>query len=329
MDKKSGLNSAYAGRWVALVRGKIVAQGDTQEQVFQIARHSRSKEEVTTRFMPLIPFSSPLLDSIQPLLPPDEPVYLVGGAVRDAVLGIVSRDLDFACPKGIKLAKKVADGLKAAFFPLDETFDTARVISQLPDGSRDSLDFAGFRGETLEADLRGRDFTINAVAMDMRSGEIIDPLGGIRDIREKSIKVCSEDAFITDPVRILRAVRLAAGLGFTISPDTRNLMKTAVSLLPKVSPERQRDEFFKILSGPKPDMSIRALELLGVLPAFLPELDSLKGVEQTAPHVHDVWVHTLAVLRHLENILDVLAPKYDEQKANSDLMNGLLVLKLG
>jgi tRNA nucleotidyltransferase/poly(A) polymerase len=321
--------AAYSGRWVALVRGKIVAQGDSREQVFQSARYSRSKERVEIRFMPVMPVNSSLLDSVRSLFPADVPVYLVGGAVRDAVLGRSTHDLDFATPRGMKLAKKVADGLSAAYFPLDEAFDTARVILDNPQGDRECLDFAGYRGDSLEADLNGRDFTINAIAMDIHSGEIIDPLSGLTDIREKRIRACTSTALSDDPIRILRAVRMAAALDFSIDPNTRALMKAAVPLLPKISAERLRDELFKMLDGPKPDAAMRALELLGVFPYLLPELPELKGVEQSAPHIHDVWMHTLAVLRHLEGILGALAPKYNENKANSDLMNGLLVLRLG
>lgn len=329
VDEQSTDVAAYSGRWVALVRGKVVAQGNTREQVFQSARRSRSKENFEIRFMPVMPVSSPLLESIRAVIPASEPVYLVGGAVRDAVLGRVSRDLDFACLHGIKMAKIVADVLKAAFFPMDESFDTGRVILQNPDGSRDILDFAGFRGETLDADLRGRDFTINAVAMDLNTGTIIDPLGGVREIRDRHIRACSESALRDDPIRILRGVRQAAAYGFSIDPETRKLMREAAPLLTNISPERLRDELFKILAGPDPDSSVRALEILGIFPYTLPELTFLKGVEQSAPHVHDVWAHTLAVIRHLEGILDVLSPSYNEQKANADLMNGLVALKLG
>lgn len=328
-DLLDPVSSPYAGRWVALVRGKIVAQGESREQAFQSAHLSRRKEQPEIRFMPSMPVNSSLLDRIRALLPADLPVYLVGGAVRDAVLGRVTHDLDFATQQGLKLARKVADGLPGAFFPLDAEFDTARVVVIHPDGSRDILDFAGYRGDSLEADLRGRDFTINAVAMEVQTGAILDPLGGLQDLREKRLRACSETSLSADPIRILRAVRQAAAFGFSIDPETRKLMKAAVPLLPKISPERQRDELFKILEGPKPDASIRALELLGVFPQLLPELTPLKGVEQSAPHVHDVWAHTLAVLRHLEGILSVLAPQYDEAKANADLMNGLLVLRLG
>jgi tRNA nucleotidyltransferase/poly(A) polymerase len=98
--------------------------------------------------------------------------------------------------------------------------------------------------------------------------------------------------------------------------------------LPKVSIERQRDELFKILEGPKPVTSIRALEMLGVLPYLLPELPALKGVTQSAPHIYDVWEHTLSVLSHLGNILSTLAPGYNADKTN-DLFTGLLTLRIG
>ncbi len=321
--------SILTGRWVALIRGKIIAQGTSREQVIMIARNIRNKEEAEIRYIPELPVSIPLLEKIREIISADQPVYLVGGAVRDAVLGQSSHDLDFACKNGIQLARKVANELSAAFFILDESFDTARVIFQPEGEERTILDFAGFRGPSLNEDLAGRDFTINAVAMDIKTGEIIDPLDGIRDIRARRIKACSQDSILADPIRILRAVRLAAGLGFSIEPETRKLMKNSVSFLGNISAERLRDEIFKILEGPKPDVSMRALEILGTFNIILPELVDLKNITQSAPHVHDVWEHTASTLKHLEAILNALAPKYDEKTANSDLMNGLLVLRLG
>ncbi len=319
----------YAGRWVARVRGKVVAQGATREAAYDAARVSRPKEKIDLMLMSPI-FDHPLMKAVQNLLPPGQPLYLVGGALRDSLLGRVTHDLDFAAPSGaMKLARSVANGLAGAFFPLDEETDTARIILQRADGPRDMLDFAGFRGADLDADLRGRDFTINAMALDVHTGETFDPLGGAQDLREKRIRACSETTFSDDPLRILRAVRQAAALGFTIQPETRKMMRAAAPLLKQVSPERQRDELFKILEGPRPDASLRALELLGVFPTFLPELTALKGVTQSAPHVYDVWTHTLAVLRHLNDILALLAPRYDEAKSNADLLNSLVVLHLG
>ncbi len=131
-----------------------------------------------------------------------------------------------------------------------------------------------------------------------------------------------------DPVRILRAIRQAAALECKIQPETRQAMKDAAHLLPGISAERLRDELFKILGGPKPDASLRAMEMLGILPHLLPELPRLKGVTQTAPHIYDVWEHTLKVLSHLERILAALAPDYSADNTN-DLFTGLLTLRIG
>jgi tRNA nucleotidyltransferase/poly(A) polymerase len=320
--------SPYAGRWVARLHGKIIAQGDTPEQALRAAQTSRHKERLEIVFIPL-PFSySPIVDKVRQLLPGLE-IYLVGGAVRDMLLNRLSPDFDFAVPSNaIRLARRVANALGADFMVLDEERDTGRVIAHEADSSRIFLDFAAYRGENLEADLRDRDFTINAIAFDLQRGILIDPLNGAADLRAKTIRACSPNSLQTDPVRILRAVRQAAAFGFKIQLETRKAMKEAVHLLPSVSPERLRDEVFKILEGKKPEASIRALEMLGVLPHLLPELSALKGVTQSEPHVDDVWEHTLAVLGYLENILGALAPDYNPDATN-DLFTGLLTLRIG
>ena len=300
-------DSNYAGRWVARIRGKIVAQGGTPEQALHAAQSSRHKEKPEIIYMPIRFPHPPLLDKVRDALPDDE-IYLVGGAVRDMLLNRLSRDFDFAVPSGgISLARRVARALDANFMILDEERDTGRVIVMDNDNSRTYLDFATYRGgEKLEDDLRARDFTINAIAYDLRNKSIIDPLNGAEDIRAKIIRACSSASLTDDPIRILRGVRLAASFDFKIDLVTRGAMKEAASLLPNVSPERQRDELFKILEGPKPDSSMRALEMLGVFPPLMPELSAMKGCEQSPPHVYDVWEHTLKVLGHLEAILAAL-----------------------
>jgi putative nucleotidyltransferase with HDIG domain len=321
-------SSPYAGRWVARVRGRIIAQGGTPEQALHAAQISRHKERPEIIYMP-VPFSySPLIDKVREALP-DQEMYLVGGAVRDILLNRLSRDLDFALPsKGIALARRVANALQADFMVLDSERDTGRVIVTESDGMRTFLDFATYRGNNLEEDLRARDFTINAIAFDLHAQTLIDPLNGASDLRTKVIRACSPTSLSDDPVRILRAVRQAAAFEFKIEVETRKGMKQAANLLPKVSPERQRDELFKMLEGPKPDASMRALEILGIFPYLLPELPALKGLEQSAPHIHDVWEHTLSVLGHLERILASLAPGYSADNTN-DLFTGLLTLRIG
>jgi tRNA nucleotidyltransferase/poly(A) polymerase len=259
----------------------------------------------------------------------EQEMYLVGGAVRDMLLNRISHDLDFALPSnGIALARRVANDLNADFMSLDQERDTGRVIVTESDGTRTFLDFATYRGKDLEEDLRARDFTINAIAFDPRTLTLLDPLNGASDLRLKILRACSGTSLSDDPVRILRAVRQAAAFAFKIEGETRKAMKEAASSLPRISVERQRDELFKILEGPRPDASLRALEILGVFPYLLPELPALKGVEQSPPHVYDVWEHTLSVLGYLENILGALAPGYNADDTN-DLFTGLLTLRMG
>lgn len=321
--------SPYAGRWVARLRGKIIAQGRTPEEARRAAQTHRHKESPEIIFMPA-PFSfSPLLTSVHEALPADQEIYLVGGAVRDAFLGRESHDLDFAVPAdGIKLARRIANKLKGAFYPLDNERDTGRVVMIQEDDTRTVMDFAAYRGADIEADLRDRDFTVNAIAYNLKTETIFDPLRGANDLRAKLIRACTPESLAHDPVRMLRAVRLAAGLGFQIDKGTRQKMKQAAEGLQSVSPERLRDELFRILEGPQPGAAIRALEMLGALPHILPELPALKGVEQPTPHVYDVWTHTLAVMNQLEDLLAALAPGYDPE-STGDLFTGLLVLRLG
>lgn len=321
--------SPYAGRWVALVRGRIIAQGGTPQQALRASLASRFKEKPEIIFMSFPLNLPPLIDKIKTILPPEQEIYLVGGAVRDLLTSRLSPDLDFALPtNGISIARKVANALKADFLPLDDERDTGRVVVKNENGSRTFLDFATYRGANLEEDLHARDFTMNALAIHLHNGTILDPLDGAKDIRAKLIRACSSTSFADDPVRILRAVRQAAAFGFTIDKPTREWMKQSADQLVSISPERLRDEIFKILQGPRADASIRALDMLGVLKQLLPELLNLKGVEQSPPHVHDTWNHTLAVLDQLDQIISGLRVGYQAEKTN-DMYTGLLGLRLG
>jgi putative nucleotidyltransferase with HDIG domain len=328
-DRSQPVSSYYAGRWVARLRGKVIAQGGTPEQALRAARTTRHKETPEIVYMPAAFALNPLIGKIKDALPPGQEIHLVGGAVRDLLLNRLSRDFDFALPSnGISTARTIANKLGADYVTLDAERDTGRVIVTEADGTRVFLDFASYRGGSLEDDLRGRDFTINALAYDLRNDTILDPLDGGTDLRAKRIRACTPTTFSDDPVRILRAVRMAAAFEFQIEKQSRELMKQASGRVGSVSPERLRDELFKILEGPKPDASVRALEMLGVLGHLMPELLEMKGVEQPAPHVYDVWTHTLAALGELENVLSALRVGYAAEETG-DLFTGLLVLRLG
>jgi tRNA nucleotidyltransferase/poly(A) polymerase len=279
-------------------------------------------------------FAKPLLARLRALLSQDTEIYLVGGAVRDVLLGRESQDFDFVLPRDtLRVARRLADALGGAYFPLDEERQTARIVLESsPDSShaqRIKLDFATFQGDDLEADLRGRDFTINALAVDFYPPHaIFDPLGGASDLVARRLRVCAPDALSKDPVRILRGIRLALEYNLKFEPETRQFMRMAAGELYRSSPERLRDEFFHILDGHQPGVAIQLLQRLGVLEVFLPEIYRLQGVNQSAPHVYDVWQHTIETLRWLGELLETLGILYDPDQAAS-LWLGLVSLRLG
>jgi poly(A) polymerase len=332
-EARDGL-AAYAGRWVARLWGRVVGQGGTPEQAEGAAKSARHKE---TPQIDYVPTSSPLqfspyLDKVRQSLPPKTVIYLVGGAVRDALLNKQAHDLDFTLPKdALKTARRVANALKGAYYRMDEEHETGRVILVEEDGTRIILDFVAMNGPTLEDDLKGRDFTVNAMAVDVhKPQELFDPLGGLTDLLNKELRACSPTSFRDDPVRILRAVRIAAAYRLRIQPETRGFIKPAVGLLPNTSIERLRDELFKILDGPQPATTIRGLDMLGALVHVLPEFAPMKGVAQSSPHTYDVWEHTLHTLERLENIFALLDESYiHDNEAGGDLSSGLISQRLG
>jgi len=323
--------TSYMGRWVALLGNRIVGQGGTPDQALVAAKSARYKEIPTVVYVPLqyeLIFS-PMLEKVVAILPENVTIYLVGGGVRDALLRRLTHDLDFVLQGDVlKIARQVADRLGAAYFPLDEERGTARLVL-ISDEAREVFDFASMRGPDLETDLRARDFTINAIAVDVhRPQALLDPLGGAVDLWANSLRACSPSAFVDDPLRVLRAIRLAAVLKLKILPETRKIMRQSVPGLIHISAERLRDELFNILNGPKQSTALRALDMLEALPYILPGIASMHGVEQSAPHEMDVWDHTLNVMKKLESILNALTPVYNPDSA-SNLILGLLVLHLG
>ncbi|MEW6178508.1 MAG: HD domain-containing protein [Chloroflexota bacterium] len=257
-------------------------------------------------------------------------IYLVGGCIRDLLLGQRSRDIDFIVNgDAIHLARQVAAELNAGFFVLDDERKTARVILHDPQGGRYYLDFARMRGFHLEQDLKARDFTVNALAIDLlEENHLIDPLNGAVDLRNKILRACGEDSFQQDPVRVLRAVRFARQLGFQIEKQTLQWLRVAVDQLPRTSMERQRDEFFRMLEGNNIFSVISLLDRLGILGVLIPELERTKGIQQSAPHGLAVWEHTLETLRWLEELYNLLVLGTDYIKGEN-LLVGMASLSLG
>lgn len=321
----------YAGRWVAIVRGKVVGQGGTPRQALLAAKVARSKEIPQVEFIPseMTTQLPAIVLRVKAALPPDLEIYLVGGAVRDMLLGRAVKDFDFLAPeKAIQLGRKVANAFGSDFYPLDPERGAGRVILN-ENGSRITLDFITIQGGDIDSDLAARDLTINAIAIDLRQPDaLLDPFGGAADLITKQVKACSPTSFSSDPVRIVRAVRLAAAFGMRIDKDTRALMRSAASGLPSVSPERLRDEFLKLLAAPKAGTSIRALDMLGALDPIFPEIALLRKLEQPSPHAFDVWNHIQQVLSKLDLVLELLGGGVGAEGAG-DLQSGLIVQKLG
>jgi len=249
----------------------------------------------------------------------NSPAYLVGGAVRDHLLAAQERgrpsslliyDLDFAVPSdGLRVARRIADALGGAFYPLDAGRDVGRAVLTGERGETRVVDVARFQGRDLMADLAGRDFTVNAMALDVTHDPplLIDPHGGQADLQAQQLRAVSDQAIANDPVRGLRAVRLEAGLGFEIEARTQRLIQAAAPKLAEVSAERVRDELVKILSLPAVAGSLRQLDRLNLLAEVLPEVTALQGLAQTGRHRWDAYEHTLQALADLEILLPLNA----------------------
>jgi tRNA nucleotidyltransferase/poly(A) polymerase len=323
---------SYAGRWVALIGNRVVGHGGTPEQALRSAKNNRPKEIPVIHYVPsTTPLEfPPTLNVVREAIPHGIKIYLVGGAIRDALLNQAIHDFDFILHEGaIRIARKVANTLGGAYYLLDEKRETARVIFKDEYNKRVVLDFAKIRGDDLESDLKDRDFTLNALAVNLQNPqEVFDPLGGARDLLSKTLRECSQSSFLNDPVRIIRGVRLAVCYGFRIQPETKKSMRKAVQLLEDVSKERLRDELFRILGGLKPSISIRALDKIGALEYILPELSGLKGIHQFPPHNKGVWEHSLDTIAALETLIDNFRPQ-PELKKSSNLIIGMGSMRLG
>lgn len=249
--------------------------------------------------------------------------YVIGGYVRDIFLHRPSKDIDVvAVGSGIELARLVAKKLgRGAHLSVFKNFGTAQVKA-----GNIELEFVGARKEsysrdsrkpivedgTLEDDQNRRDFTINALALCLnkaRYGELVDPFGGLEDMEDLTIRTPLDPdiTFSDDPLRMMRAVRFATQLGFSIDPDTFEAIERNKNRIDIISKERIVDELNKIILSPKPSIGFELLDTCGLLPLIFPELDALKGAETKEGIGHkDNFAHTLMVLdrlsRHSDNL---------------------------
>ena len=231
--------------------------------------------------------------------------------MRDALTGgYESADLDIAVKgDGFEIARTAADtlGAKATFVPLDAARGTGRLVLGGPEPI--TIDISTFKGATIVQDLIRRDFTVNAMAVSIEDyrefgyRHLIDPCGGQADLRNKTVRVCSAEAFSDDPLRVLRAFRFAAILGFSIDREVMVLIPPNLERLPSISSERIRDELFAILSAPSSFPILRVMSDALVIDAIIPELKPMRGCGQNEYHHLDVWDHSLEAVRAIEEVV--------------------------
>ena len=235
-------------------------------------------------------------------------LWLVGGALRDRLLGIECHDLDYATDADPDAVEALVRGLGATVTTVGKRFGTIGVRiggfwSEITTFRGESYS-GGTRwpdvrfGQTIEDDLARRDFTINAFAEDAFSGRFIDLYGGREDLAARRIRAVGEPEarFREDPLRILRGLRFASQLGFEIEPATLAGMAATAHLIPTLSQERVTGEIDRLLQGAEPARGLEALRESGALAFALPELAPMVGCEQNRYHRHDVWGHSAATV---------------------------------
>ena len=279
--------------------------------------------------------------------------YIVGGFIRDWLLERKTNDIDIAVSgAAITIAREVAEELGGKFVLLDDVNNIARVVviedGQPREASQNQelrsaewhFDFSPFTGD-IESDLARRDFTINAMALELSQFvtaskatkmsprksasfltkkqsllKLIDPFSGEEDLKDKIVRGVSEQIFEADAARLLRAVRLAAELDFTIEPNTESLVRRHSQTITEVSGERVREELLRLLTLPRAAHHLRYLDKLSLLLALIPELGESKGVEQPTVHFWDVFEHSLQTVAAIE----FLIRESDWEYSNDDML---------
>lgn len=227
------------------------------------------------------------------------PLWLVGGPIRDLLLGVECKDWDFVSRDAERMARRMAKASGGTFIVLDDENRIYRVV--LSDGH--TLDFAELQGRTIEDDLKRRDFTINAMARRFPDGPIIDPFRGQLDLRKRLIRGCSERAFQDDPLRVVRAFRFSAQLQAKVDPRTRGWLKKYRSGLTHVSAERIREELIRLWKQPKSGPVMRLMDQCGVLAHLFPEIEACRRTAVRYYGKGGVLRHSFETIDNLEWII--------------------------
>lgn len=247
------------------------------------------------------------------ILPDDrQGIYLVGGTVRDLFMQLPPVDVDLVVDGDIhRVAEAIAAGRGGKTIVLGKKpFAVLRVV--LP---QVTIDITPLTQATIDDDLRQRDFTVNAMAVDAHSGRLVDATGGMADMARKTIRAVSDTIFANDPARLVRAYRLAAMLRFAIAPGTRQAIQRERERIEHVAAERIWAELAKLLALANAGHTVRQMAADGLLTAIIPELEPAIGCTQNAFHQFDVFEHSLRVLETLERLLAGSGDRFPELAA--------------
>ena len=266
--------------------------------------------------------------------------YLVGGYPRDLFLKRKKEvfDFDFALSSdAVKIGREIAKSLKSGFVVLDKEHGSCRIVYNRS-GLSCNFDFTDFRGSSASTigggdiftDLSLRDFTINSLGLDLRAlgkaknikDVLIDKYGAIKDIKSGNIRVVSDSSLMDDPLRILRAYSLSAVLDFKIEPKTRSLIKKYKDKITSSAYERISEELFKILNSKKAFIAFKDMDDSGVLDKIIPEIKSMRKVNQGPYHHLDVYRHCFEALRQIERLFEELKRYRDIQFFLNRIVSG-------
>lgn len=243
-------------------------------------------------------------------------IYLVGGAIRDFYLGKENFDKDIIVLTDARIfAQELAQTLDATFVALDEENKIYRLVLK---DKINYIDVANPIGKTLTDDLKRRDLTINSVAINLKTFEIIDLNDGIKDLKEKKIRHISEQNFLDDPLRLLRAYRFQAILGFEIDSNLTQIIKKHAAKIHKSAVERINYELTKLFSGDYCAKTLMEMDKSGLLAEILPISDELKKVPPNLHHHLNLFDHSVEVVNQIQKLYEKSSPEVQEHLQKVD-----------
>lgn len=246
--------------------------------------------------------NNPVIEKISPYV--DDETYIVGGFLRDFILNKDSSDIDLAVKSGMAegFAKYIADSISGYFVTLDEVNHIYRVVFE---NKKDYVDIADIEGQDIYEDLARRDFSMNALALNIKNMQLIDPFGGVESIKNKVIKAISQKNMLDDPIRLLRAFRFQSALGFVMDRNLRQITESHAGLLKQTAAERINAELVKLFLGKDCVNTLKDMDNCGMLELIFPEV---KDIKKVPPNTH----HHLCLLEHCYSVVDYVQKFYEE-----------------